>query len=765
MNKTRKKVLIILLLIGLLGYMFCLPKDLFTTPYSTVVLDREGELLGARTATDGQWRFPTQKVVPEKFKEAIITFEDQYFFYHIGVNPISISRALWQNIKQKRIVSGGSTITMQVIRLSRNKPRTLKEKIIEALLATRLELRYSKKEILAFYSSHAPFGGNVVGVSAASWRYFGHSSHDLSWAEAATLAVLPNSPALIHLSRSRDQLLIKRNRLLKKLMDKGKIDKETYELALTEPLPHKPLALPQIAPYFVDKCYKNKKGTLVRSTLDKSVQEQVEEILQRWNNQFRRSEIRHLSALIIDVETNEIISYCGNVGYEEQGRGNQVDILQAPRSTGSILKPFLYAAALDEGLILPHTLLPDVPINFSGFSPQNFNLQFEGAAPASEVIIRSLNVPSVDLLRKYSVPKFYNLLKNMGFSTLNKPSSYYGLSLILGGSEASLYEVTRAYANMARILLDYPIYQELKESVDENKTTVEKGVSNYSQGAVWQLFEAIKNVYRPEEVDWQSLVSMQNIAWKTGTSYGFRDAWAVGVTPKYAIGVWAGNATGEGKPELVGTRTAAPVLFDLFNALPSSDWFDVPSGEFVDAEVCSLSGHLKGRYCTEVVSQLVLPQAMRTAPCPYHQQITVTLDHQFRVKKECMENEPTTQISWFILPPSWAWLYKQHHPEYQLLPPLMEGCSETLINSMEFIYPQPFTRISLPKQMDGSKGRVTFELAHSEQNSTVYWHLDDTYITQTKNFHTITLSPDKGKHALTVVDDSGQTVSIVFFVE
>lgn len=766
MKRRIKQVIFVLLGIGLLGYVFCLPRDLFTTPYSTVVVDREGELLGARTASDEQWRFPPQEEVPGKFKEAIIAFEDQYFYYHWGVNPIAFLRALIQNIKQKKVVSGGSTLTMQVIRLSRNKPRTIQEKIIETILATRLEFRYSKKKIIALYASQAPFGGNVVGIGAASWRYFGHAAHDLSWAEAATLAVLPNSPSLIHLSRSRDRLLVKRNNLLLRLKNKGTIDEETYELALSEPLPGEPLPLPQTAPYFVDKWYKKSTGQLVQSTLKRTLQEQVEELLGRWNNQFRKNDIRHLSAIIIDVETNEILSYCGNVGYEEKGLGNQVDVMQAPRSTGSILKPFLYAATLDEGLILPHTLLPDIPVNFSGFSPQNFNLQFEGAAPASEAIIRSLNVPCVDLLRQYSVPKFYSLLKNIGLTTLTKPSSYYGLSLILGGSEATLYDITRGYSNMARILLGLPS-TDLVDGAIKDKKEIEKTrrTDNFSRGAVWQLFESIKNVYRPEEVDWHNLVSIQNVAWKTGTSYGFRDAWAVGVTPKYAIGVWVGNATGEGKPELVGTRTAAPVLFDLFNLLPSSKWFDPPAGELVDAEVCSLSGHLKGRFCESTQSALVLPQGLRTSPCPYHKQISVTLDEKFRVRKECLDSEPMKQMGWFILPPAWAWFYKQHHPEYRVLPPLMKGCSESLLQPMTFIYPQPQTRVSLPKQMDGSLGRLTFELAHSNPNATVYWHLDDFYLAETTHFHNLTLTPKKGKHSLTVVDDSGATLSTVFYVE
>ncbi len=757
-----QKVILCILAFLVTGYIFCLPRHLFHVPYSTVVTDRNEELLGARIASDGQWRFPPRNTTPEKIKECLITFEDKHFYHHWGVNPFAIGRAFYQNVKNKRIVSGGSTLTMQTIRLARNESRTFREKLIEMIWATRLEFRASKEEILSMYISHAPFGGNVVGLDAAAWRYFGHSADDLSWAESAMLAVLPNAPAMIHLSKGRKTLLDKRNRLLKQLLEKKTIDSSTYELAISEPLPDEPHPLPQIAPYLVSRFYQERNGEYSRSTINKGIQTQIEDLAERWSNEFRRSDIRNLAILVIDIPSNQVVAYCGNVHFDQKQGGNQVDVIQAPRSTGSILKPFLYYAMLQEGSLLPDMLLPDVPVNINGFTPQNFSMQFEGAVPASEALARSLNIPAVTMLQRYGVPKFHSFLQQIGLKTINRSSSHYGLSLILGGAEATLWDVTNAYAMMGRSLLQLP---QRSCSLLLPTSRITESTDPFQPGAVWQTFDALKEVNRPEEIDWKSIPSMQTIAWKTGTSYGFRDAWAVGVTPRYAVGVWVGNATGEGKPGLVGAQTAGPVLFDIFNLLPSSSWFTRPAGIFVEAEVCRKSGHLKGRFCDETDTLLVLPAGLRTEACPYHHLVTLSADESQRIYENCANTEPTLRKSWFTLPPVWEWYYKQHHPEYKPLPPFKAGCGEDTFQPMQFIYPPMNARIKLPKQLDGSKGFLTVELAHNNPNATVFWHLDETYQAQTQDFHKISLQPAAGKHSLTAVDGEGNTISTTFFVE
>jgi len=773
-SKRRYKFGIPVLFLLLLWFVFSLHSPLFKVSYSTVVFDHNGELLGARIASDEQWRFPTVDSVPEKYKTCLIEFEDQYFNYHWGVNPLSIARAFKQNFTGNKIVSGGSTITMQTIRLARNEKRTYAEKFIEIILATRLEFSHSKDEIVNLYASHAPMGANVVGIAAASWRYFGHDVTTLSWAEAATLAVLPNSPSIMHFGRNRDKLINKRNRLLKKLQNKGYLTQTDYELAIAEPLPLHPYALPQVTPHLVTRIYLDQKGKQIRSTIDKLQQQRTESILSRWNAEFSQNEIKNIAAVIIDVQKNEVVSYCGNVHFERRTSANQVDILQAPRSTGSILKPLLYCAMLDEGSLLPHQLLPDVPININGFSPKNFSLKYDGAAPASEALARSLNIPFVVSLRKFGIQKFHNLLQNAGMTTITRTADNYGLSLILGGAEGKLWEISCIYANMARTLDSfnatgkYPENEQASYILDNDRPDRTVNTPLFSAGAIWQTFEALTNVNRPEEIDWRSIPSMQKIAWKTGTSFGFRDGWAVGVTPKYVVGVWVGNSDGEGRPGLVGARTAGMVMFDIFNSLPSSRWFKTPLSNLHKIETCRESGFIKGLNCPDSSTDttLVSKKGMEAVSCPYHTFVHLSEDLKFRVYENCAGGRGIIHRSWFVLPASWEVYYRDQHTSYVPLPPYSPEClGSTHMKPMEFIYPYFNSVVSLPKQLDGSKGEIVFELAHRSPNSKIFWHLDEKYIGETTVFHKKTYAPLPGEHKLTAVDEEGNSISVKFFVK
>jgi penicillin-binding protein 1C len=729
-----KATLIGLLVFAFLWYLFCLPRDIFAgTSYSTVVTDRNGELLGAKIADDGQWRFPPSDTIPDKYRTALVEFEDRYYYWHPGINPVSIVRAAVGNIKAGHVTSGGSTITMQVIRMSRGKERTIFQKFVESILATRLELRYSKKRILALYASHAPYGGNVVGLEAASWRYFGRPSSELSWGEAATLAVLPNSPSSIHLSRNRGKLLEKRNRLLHDLLADGKISAEDCDLACGEPLPGTPLAIPQYAPHLTEWYSKIAKGKESRTSIDLHFQRQVEETVDRWNDEFSLSGINDLAAIVMDVHTGNILAYCGNANPQRKRQGSQVDILRSPRSTGSILKPFLYCAMLQDGDILPYSLVQDTPVNINGFTPQNFDMQFSGAVPAAEALARSLNVPAVHMLRKYGVQKFLELLRKAGMTTMNRSAGDYGLSLILGGGEGTLLDITSMYASLSRA------YQS-KDSLD---------FPLKDKCAIWYTFNALKEVNRPDEIDWRLITSVKKIAWKTGTSYGFRDAWAVGVTPDYAVGVWAGNAEGEGVPGLTGASTSGPVMFDIFNLLPKKEthnayaekgWFLEPLyKDYITAEVCHESGYLKGLYCDDVDTLILPRKAIKSETCPYHKQIN---------------GEDV-----FQLPPSMEWYYRQHHPEYKQVVETLEND-----NPMQFIYPDNGSFIYIPRQLDGTIKGIVFNLAHRHPENVVYWHLDNEYLGETKYIHQMTLAPAVGKHTVTVVDAAGNTLSIGFTI-
>lgn len=767
--KKWKKTAILLVVCLTVLYIFSLPKPLFDTPYSTLVTDHTGEMLGARIAPDGQWRFPPTDTLSPKYERCLIRYEDRNFRFHPGVNPLSLGRALLQNLKAGRVVSGGSTITMQTVRLMRRNKRTYFEKIAEIIIATRLELSFSKKKILALYASHAPMGGNVVGVDAAAWRYFGHDAATLSWAEAATLAVLPNSPAMMHFGKNRDQLLNKRNNLLLDIYSTGMISEMDYQLAVAEPLPDNAQPLPQIAPHLVAALHRSHPGKSIKSTIQKNLQLQSEEVLKRWNREFAQNNIHNMAALIVDLSRNEVVSYVGNVNFDKPGFGNQVDIVQSPRSTGSILKPFLYAALLQEGKLLPTELLPDVPVNIGGFSPKNFSLQYDGAAHADEALARSLNIPAVVSLSRYGVSKFHHLLKQSGMTTLNKPPDYYGLSLILGGAEGTLWDVASLYAQLV-----YALTMKEEKSVhsfrisENNVSDKRKKEILFTPSAAWQTLEALTRVNRPEEIDWEFIPSMQKIAWKTGTSFGFRDAWAIGITPRYLVAVWTGNSNGEGRPGLTGARTSARVMFDLFNLLPATNWFEPPYNELIEVEICRESGLLASINCPESSKETILanPNAQHASVCNYHQIVHLSEDMKYRVYEACAGERGIVRSAWFVLPPSWEWYYKQHHTNYRPLPPFAPECNKINPESaMQFIYPYQNMTIKLPKQLDGSIGKTIFELAHRNPLAKIFWHLDEEYLGETSDVHQMELSPRPGEHTVTAVDQEGNVQQIKFKIE
>jgi penicillin-binding protein 1C len=752
------------LMLSLIAFWFCLPDPLFKTTYSTTVYDRNGQLLGARVSRgSGEWRFPQSKELPERYITCLLAYEDRYFYRHFGVNPLAIVRALKQNIEAGKIVSGGSTITMQTVRMARNKKRSVYQKCIEMIMAVRLELTHSKSDILSLYASHAPFGSNVMGIDAASWRYFGHSSTDLSWAEAALLAVLPNAPSAMHVRKNRPALLQKRNGLLTRLYQSGKLDELTWQLAVDEPLPDEPFPLPQLAPHVVSNLQVERPGKKHVTTLDAALQIKTERVLSRWHYEFSQNKIQHIAAVVFDVEKGEVIAYCGNVNFGIRQPGNQVDIVRAPRSSGSILKPFLYQVMLQEGELLPEMLVPDIPIMAQGFQPQNFNLRYDGAVPASLALSRSLNLPSVNMLRQYGVQKFLHDLRAKGFTTFRFPADHYGLTLILGGGEASLWETSVAYLRMAQSVIFNVDKQRRDERFDWGQVSLftEREANQFCAGASWQTLDALIHVNRPEEIDWKSIPSMRKVAWKTGTSYGFRDAWAVGVTPQYVVGVWTGNASGEGRAGLTGTGTSAVAMFDIFNLLGHTSWFEMPASAFETAEICKTSGRLAGRHCGDTEKIPVLPAGLRTAACPYHTVVHLSEDERYRVYANCYPADRMVRRSWFVLPPIQEWYYRKRHPSYKALPPLSPSCAgnQATVRPMEFIYPNTHNALRLSRQLDGSVGALALELAHRQSSAVVYWHLNDTYLGFTQYFHQMSVIPEEGRHVITVVDEWGNVLS------
>ena len=765
-----------------------IPKPLISKPYSTLLYTTETSgrevLLGARIASDGQWRFPSGSEVPEKFAVCLIQYEDKRFWYHPGVDPFALMRAVHLNLTQSRVVSGGSTLTMQLARIARgNQSRTVGQKVIEMLWALYLECSYSKAEILRMYASNAPFGGNVVGIEAAAWRYFGREAKDLSWAEQATLAVLPNSPALIHPGRNRAELKQKRDKLLLRLYEKHILDKTEYELACMEALPEKPLPLPNEAPHLLERLAIEKQENRIQTTVDPTLQQQVQRLVNRYVADYRSNHIYNAAALVADVESGKILAYVGNVTDQNMttGHGYQVDVITSPRSTGSVLKPFLYAAMLNDGLILPGTLIADTPLNINGFTPQNFNKTFYGAVPAHVAIERSLNVPLVRMLSQYNTGRFMSLLKRLGMTTLRFSEDHYGASLILGGAEGSLWDLSGMYASLARMLSHYRSYNgrydrsdihplttypiEEKKPIRSVTDTRLADESLLSYASLWFMFEAMSGLNRPEEeADWQQFSSMKQVAWKTGTSYGGRDAWAIGVTPRYVVGVWVGNATGEGRSGLTGVGYAAPILFDIYSLLPDVPWFDQPYDELEEIAVCRQSGHKASAICDEVDTVYIPRTGIATAVCPYHRIVHLSQDGQYRVNSSCESVSRMQERSWFVLPPAQAYYYKNYHVEYQALPPLKPGCEEDQSRQIAILYPEHQAVLYLPKGFSGEREKVVMRATHARSDATLYWHLDDVYLGETRQIHQMACLVEPGNHILTLLDEDGNRRSILFEV-
>lgn len=778
MKRRLKRITLVLfavLMALLLVVHLWVPRPLFGTPTSTVVTDCRGDLIGARISVDQQWRFPESDSISRKFQECIIQFEDQRFRYHPGIDVISLARALVHNLRQGHVTEGGSTLTMQLARMARgNQRRTLGQKVIEALWAIDIELTYSKNDILRLYASNAPFGGNTVGIDAAAWRYFGRDAHNLSWAENATLAVLPNSPSLIHLSRNREALRQKRDLLLGRLRDAGRISSDEYALAIAEPLPEAPLPIPNQAPHLLSRVAGQRPGQHTRSTIDLRLQQNVQQIADRYSASYKANYISDLAILVADVETGQVLAYVGNSS--QPTATSQVDNIQARRSPGSLLKPILYASMMSDGVITPRMIFADTPLNLNGFTPVNFSKTFRGVVSADDAVTRSLNVPLVRMLSQYGIGRFMSVLRWLGMTTLIHDEDHYGASIILGGAEATLWDITGIYASLSRTLLHFETLGRRYDRADihplllspkEAPRSHTEASSRISASAIWYAYQSMSALNRPEEeADWQNFSTMKRVAWKTGTSWGSRDGWSVGITPRYVVGVWVGNSTGEGRAGLTGVGYAAPVMFDVFTLLDSSPWFPEPASDMQTARICRHSGHLASTVCADVDEQLIPRQSISTPTCPYCRIVHLSADGLWQVNSSGESVSQMRTEARFVLPPTQEYYFASHTATYQPLPPLRPDCESATREHFSIIVPEHGSTVLLPRGFGGRDEKLVFRVACRDMDATLFWHLDDCYIGQTSHGrHELAANPAIGQHWLTIVDERGARRTIMFYVK
>lgn len=733
MPKSLKRISILLVVFLILILLVPIPsRDM---DFSKVVYDKEGRLLSASIASDGQWRFPIQEDIPPELEQCITTFEDEYFYKHIGVNPVSIGKALRDNIRAGKIVRGGSTITMQVMRMYRgNKSRNAFQKIIEIMGAFKLELLRSKKEILHTWATIAPFGGNTVGAQTAAIRYFKRKLDKLSWSEYATLAVLPNAPSAIHLKKNRNSLLKKRNLLLDKLYENKAIDSLTWVLSKDENLPKFNGKIEQKGLHFLEflkKKYPDE--SIFNSTIDTYLQRESQNILNEFAAIYQYDGINNISAVIIDNQSNEVLSYIGNVN-NKNGNIQYVDCTQGLRSYGSLLKPFLYSYAIENGYFLPEEIIKDIPTNINGYAPLNYDKKYRGAIPMSQVISHSLNIPAVRLLNYVGLESFHDHFRNkLGVKSVNPQPNHHGLSLILGGAEASLWDMARLYKGLIRN------HYELENPYSEVKTCQNKDIPlsyiAYHPSTVWHTISAMKNVNRPREEQQFSKLIGDEIAWKTGTSFGHRDAWAIGCNERYTVAVWVGNQTGEGMYKLTGVTKAAPVLFRLLRILPSSGMIKEHLTEAESVTYCAESGQLIGRYCKNKVTAFI-PR----------------VSHQLR---NCNHHEVVNGDTTFVLDP----VISYYKDQFNGIKPKKISKSQII----KIVYPTPKSIIQLPLKLDHEYAQLT-TTANANYKTELFWFLNEKFIQKTTDKHEIQIPVKSGSYQLIINDTNGHKNEVVFEV-
>ena len=765
-NLSKRKAAIFSLLIIIVLIFVLLPdaSKIRERSYSKVICDKEGEILRVFLNENQQWFFPPDEnlIIPDKLYKAVTLFEDRYFKYHPGVNPVAIVKALSDNLSNKRIIRGGSTLTMQLVSLSNPKPRSYWNKFCEMLLAIKLEILYSKQEIIRMYLERAPYGGNVIGYKAASMRYFRKLPNELSWGESAALAVLPNAPGLISPGMNRDQLIKKRNKLLKQLNKAGLIDENELGISCKEPLPVEANVFPIHAPHFTRYIKNNTPGEdIVKTSLNSMLQSNAENILKEYSYELNNLGIQNCAAIITETKTGKIRSWVGSQDFWDNKHSGQVDGVIAKRSTGSVLKPFLYAASMDQGLILPETLMNDVPSYYGTFSPENASHTYSGLVTAAEALTRSLNVPAVRLLKKYGLYSFYSLLKRAGVNSLFRSADEYGLTLIIGGSEISLLELSTLYNGLGNSGL-------FKDVSFREDTSADKGKRLLSEGACYLTLEILNDLKRSgADKYWDVFDGKRKIAWKTGTSYGHRDAWAAGVTPEWTVCVWAGNFTGEMNPQIVGVSAAGPLMFRLFELLEEKegDWFSMPLQELEPVTLCAETGFTAGDNCDNTIESWKPLNAPLVKVCPYHKKVFISKTKHYQVCSLCWEREDVKDTVLLVYPPHAVEYLASSGKSIPIIPEHNPECETKIVTpNLEIVYPIDGFELFIPRDATGKHQKIVLKAAHSKPETIIYWYLNDKYLTSTSTEHNVVTDVDKGDYKLSLIDESGNETSIKFSV-
>jgi penicillin-binding protein 1C len=743
-------------ILGMLGFLLLdvlcpLPAPY---PYSRIVYARDGSMLGATLSRDDKWRMHTQtSEVPPTLLQALVAKEDRYFWYHPGVNPLALVRAAFGNVFSGARVSGASTITMQVARMLTPQPRTLWAKMQEMFRALQLEWHYSKQEILEMYLSYLPYGGNVEGVKAASHLYFGRAPQRLSLSQAIVLTVIPNRPNSLRPDLHPDALRVARDKWARRFAAEGIFDQAVLADALQEPVAASRRELPTIAPQFCLRMLKTHPEPGIWTSIDPRIQAQTELLLRNHVQRAQQMGVRNGAAIVVDNATMEVLAYCGSADFDNKAAKGEVDAVQALRSPGSTLKPFLYANAFDRGLLTPKMKVLDVPFEAAGYMPVNYDKTCTGEVTAEYALRHSLNLPAVRLLEQLGLRNFLGALALMGFQRIGRDHADMGLSVVLGGCGVRLDELVPAYAAFAhggqlRPLRFSPL-----------TPLARRPAALCSPASAYLITDILAGLERPDLP--QGLLErskLPRIAWKTGTSFGRRDAWAIGFNPRYTIGVWMGNMEGDGVQGLSGAATATPLLIELFGALSAGQdkvWFKQPA-DIAQRQVCSASGQLPGAHCPHTYTDLCIRTRSPLHTCTHTWQVYTDLPGKVRYCPACLPASGWTVATYNRLDPELLGWMQRKGMQVSLPPPHFEGCTAIFAGAgPSIVSPRADSKYLIPQ----GEGLVLHAAAEAS-TTRLYWYANDAFLGSTSSDGKLAFTPPSGKVKIGCMDDQGQMARI-----
>lgn len=762
--KRRWVKALVALLIPFIGLNLVFPLKV-RPRYSTVITAADGTILHAFLSDDDKWRLATEldEITPV-LRKTILHKEDQYFYYHPGFNPVSMARAAFRNLTTGRRTSGASTITMQVVRLLEPRKRTYGSKIIELFRAVQLELFYSKDEILQLYLNLIPYGGNIEGIKSASMLYFGKPPQLLSLAEITTLTIIPNRPSSLRLGVNNNRIVQERNRWLNRFAKTGLFTSEAITDALAEPLNAHRRTLPNRAPHLALRLKKTHPDQpIIRTLLLPNRQAQAEQLVANYVGRVRSMNIHNAAVLVINNQTMAVEAYVGSSDFANGYDGGQVDGVRAVRSPGSTLKPLLYAQAFDKGLMTPKTVVNDVPTSFSGYEPENYDRQFYGPITIESALANSLNVPAVKTLQQVSTPAFVELLKKAGFETIRKQSKNLGLSVILGGCGVTLEELTRlfaAFANGGQI-------GNLNFVAPNEDAGPAKKSRLISEDAAFLITNTLTQITRPDlPNNFDNSYHLPRIAWKTGTSYGRRDAWSIGYNKRYTVGVWVGNFSGEGVPELSGANIATPLLFSIFNAIDynsTSGWFRMPKSLSM-RQVCAETGDVPGESCAHKIVDYAIMGVSPYHRCQHQKAVWTNTPGTVSYCAHCLPESNGSETDGAVrrfypnLAPELIAFYESRRIPYPKIPPHNPACTR--------VFAQQGPQIVSPN--DGSEYFINphqpqqLQLSCQADNEVkvVYWYLNDKLYRKAAPTEGVFFSPQPGALKISCADDKGRNTDI-----